>query len=55
MQANELTKENHDAIIVASIFHREVLSFLETWKKANIPFVFFNTEISDFEPLSYTG
>lgn len=54
-QANELNKEHHDAIIVTPIFHREVLPFLEIWKKANIPFVFFNTEISDFEPLSYIG
>jgi LacI family transcriptional regulator len=54
-QANELEKEYHDAIIVTPIFHREILPFLENWKKANTPFVFFNTEISDFEPLSYIG
>ncbi len=54
-QANELNKERHDAIIVTPIFHREVLPLLQEWKKAKIPFVFFNTEISDFEPLSYIG
>lgn len=54
-QANELNKEKHDAIIVTPIFHREVLPFLDIWKKEKIPVVFFNTEISDFEPLSYIG
>lgn len=54
-QANELNKERHDAIVVTPIFHREVLPFLEGWKKSGVPFVFFNTEISDFEPLSYIG
>ncbi len=54
-QANELNKEKHDAIIVTPIFHREALSFIENWKSANIPLVFFNTEISEFEPLSYIG
>ena len=54
-QANALNKEKHDAIIVTPIFYREVLPFLEGWKKAKIPFVFFNTEISDVEPLSYIG
>ena len=54
-QANELNKERHDAIIVTPIFHREVLPFLQEWKNANVPFVFFNTEISDYEPLSYIG
>ena len=55
VKAKEISEETHDAIIVAPIFHREVLPFLEIWKKADIPFVFFNTEISDFEPLSYIG
>lgn len=54
-QANELNKEKHDAIIVTPIFHREALPFLDHWKKEKIPFVFFNTEISDIEPLSYIG
>ncbi len=55
VQANALNKEKHDAIIVTPIFHREVVPFLEEWKKLKIPFVFFNTEISDVEPLSYIG
>ncbi len=54
-QAKALSAEEHDAIILAPIFNREVLPFLEQWKKESIPFVFFNTEISDFEPLSYIG
>lgn len=54
-QASELSKEKYDAIIVTPIFHREVMPFLGVWKEAKIPVVFFNTEISDFEPLSYIG
>lgn len=54
-KANEVTLDNPDGIILTPIFHREVLPFFETWKKSEIPFILFNTEISDFEPLSYIG
>lgn len=54
-KAEQLTGLQPDAIILTPIFHRQVLPFLELWKASNIPFVFFNTEIPDFQPLSYIG
>lgn len=54
-QANEVTSDHPDGIILTPIFHRESLPFFESWKKSEIPFVLFNTEIPDFEPLSYIG
>ena len=54
-KASELTLDNPDGIILTPIFHREVLPYFENWKKSDIPFVIFNTEIPDFEPLSYIG
>lgn len=54
-QATALSAANPSGIIVTPIFHRESLPFFESWKKAEIPFVLFNTEIPDFEPLSYIG
>ncbi len=53
--AKELSADKIDGIILAPIFYREVLSFLELWKKKNIPFVLFNTQIPDHNPLSYIG
>ncbi|TDG36518.1 LacI family DNA-binding transcriptional regulator [Pedobacter changchengzhani] len=54
-KANEVNNELPDGIILSPIFHRETLPFVQNWKKAEVPFVLFNTEISDFEPLSYIG
>ena len=54
-KASEVIDDLPDGIILSPIFQRETLPFIENWKKAQIPFVLFNTEISDFEPLSYIG
>src|SRR5690606_12903709 len=54
-QAEDTSRFNPDGIFLAPIFYREVLPFLEKWKKSGIPFVLFNTQISDFDPLSYIG
>ena len=54
-KAQQITEQAPDAVILTPIFHREILPFLEAWRKENIFFVLFNTEISDFEPLSYIG
>ena len=54
-KADEVTQDNPDGIILTPIYHRESLPFFEKWKNSAIPFVLFNTEISDFEPLSYIG
>ncbi len=53
--AKQLSAEKISGIILTPIFYREVLTFLEQWRKKNIPFVFFNTQIPDHNPLSYIG
>ena len=54
-QANKISEEGVDGIFLSPIFYREVLPFLEKWKSEKIPFVLFNTQIADYEPLSYIG
>jgi LacI family transcriptional regulator len=54
-QARKITEEGVDGIFLSPIFHKEALPFLKKWKESNIPFVLFNTEITDYEPLSYIG
>lgn len=54
-QAEEVTKSSPDGVLVAPVYYREVLPFFEKWKELNIPFVLFNTQIPDFDPLSYIG
>lgn len=53
--ADALTRENPDAIILSPIFYKEALPFFEKWKSNNVPFVLFNTEIQEYNPLSYIG
>lgn len=53
--AGLITEQHVDGIILSPIFYREVLPFLEQWKKDQIPFVLFNTQIPDYDPLSYIG
>jgi LacI family transcriptional regulator len=40
---------------LSPIFYRETLPFFENWKKRQIPFVLFNTQIADYDPLTYIG
>ncbi|MFD2245902.1 LacI family DNA-binding transcriptional regulator [Pontibacter ruber] len=44
-----------DGILVAPIFYRESLAFLNKWKSSKVPFVQFNTHIPAYEPLMYIG
>lgn len=53
--AKEVTKAQPDGILLSPIFYREVLPFFETWRNEDIPFVLFNTQIAEFNPLSYIG
>lgn len=46
---------NPDGILVAPIYYREALSFFHDWSARSIPFVLFNTQLSDYNPLSYIG
>ena len=54
-KAKELTDSKPDGILLSPIFYREILPFLEKWKKKEIPFVLYNTHITEHEPLSYIG
>lgn len=54
-KATEVADTNPDGILVAPIFHREAMPFLNNWREKNIPLIFFNTQLSDFEPESYIG
>ncbi|QEM10702.1 substrate-binding domain-containing protein [Mucilaginibacter rubeus] len=53
--ATQLTDDSPDGIILSPIFYRETLPFFEKWKKAKIPFVLFNTQIAECDPLCYIG
>ena len=54
-KANEVTQLAPDGILVSPIFYSESLPFLEKWKEMGISIVLFNTQISEFAPLSYIG
>ncbi|MET1054978.1 MAG: substrate-binding domain-containing protein [Pedobacter sp.] len=54
-KAEEATEANPDGILLAPMFYREVVPFFELWKEKEIPFVLFNTQIPEFDPLSYIG
>jgi LacI family transcriptional regulator len=53
--ADEITRRKPDGILLSPIYYKETLSFFETWSAENIPFVLFNTQIADYDPLSYIG
>jgi LacI family transcriptional regulator len=54
-KAQELTQHQPDGILIAPLFYRESLQFFSLWHEMRIPFVLFNTQIAEFEPLSYIG
>jgi LacI family transcriptional regulator len=54
-KANEITQKNPDGILLSPIYYKETLTFFEKWSAAGIPFVLFNTQIADYDPLSYIG
>lgn len=54
-KARELTATKPNGILLSPIFYHETLPFFESWKKAGIPFVLFNTQIAEYDPLSYIG
>ncbi|SDD72187.1 transcriptional regulator, LacI family [Mucilaginibacter pineti] len=54
-KAAELTAKKPDGILLSPIYYKETLPFFEKWNKEKIPFVLFNTQIADFDPLSYIG
>lgn len=54
-KAGELTRRHPDGILLAPIFHQEVLPFFAEWRQLRIPYVLFNTQIPQAAPLSYIG
>jgi LacI family transcriptional regulator len=54
-KATELTLKKPDGILLSPIYYKETLPFFEKWNADGIPFVLFNTQIADFDPLSYIG
>lgn len=54
-KAEEITRQKPAGILLAPIFYKQTLPYLEKWKKLKIPFVVFNTQIEDYKPLSYIG
>ncbi len=53
--AEEVTSSKPDGILIAPIFHKEVMPFFHKWEKLKIPFVLFNTQIMNIIPLCYIG
>jgi LacI family transcriptional regulator len=54
-QAKKITENRADGILLSPIFYRETMPFFLEWKAQNIPFVLFNTQISDSGAMSYVG
>lgn len=53
--ADKISEEEFDGVLVAPIFYRESLSYFNKWKRSSLPFILFNTQVLDYEPLSYIG
>jgi LacI family transcriptional regulator len=54
-QAQALTEVKPDGILLSPIFYRESIQYFKIWNTLKIPFVLFNTEIAECNPLSYIG
>jgi len=54
-EAEKISGLNYDGILLAPLFYRESLTFLNRWKLQGVPFNLFNTHIPDYEPLAYIG
>jgi LacI family transcriptional regulator len=54
-RAQEAFRKKPDGIITAPIFYDEALSFFKMLKNEEIPYVLFNTNIPEVNPLSFIG
>ena len=54
-QAKKLTEMQPDGIFLSPIFYRDTIPFFKQWQDENIPFVLFNTQITESGALSYVG
>lgn len=55
LKADEATQSSPDGILVAPLFYRESLALFQQWQTLQIPYVLFNTQIPEQQPLSYIG
>jgi LacI family transcriptional regulator len=53
--AEAVTRDNPDGILVAPIFYHETLPFFEQFRSTGTPYVLFNTNIPEVDPLSFIG
>jgi LacI family transcriptional regulator len=53
--AESVSESKPDGILVAPIFYHETLPFFNRFRESGIPFVTFNTNIPEAEPLSFIG
>ncbi|MDW7695141.1 LacI family DNA-binding transcriptional regulator [Flammeovirgaceae bacterium SG7u.111] len=53
--ASQVLKSKPDGLLIAPIFFRESSELFQGLKKANIPFVLFNTNISETSPMCFIG
>ncbi|WP_423129407.1 substrate-binding domain-containing protein [Gaoshiqia sp. Z1-71] len=44
-----------DSLLIAPIFHRESIAFFSILKEKKIPYILFNTNIPEAEPISFIG
>jgi LacI family transcriptional regulator len=53
--SRDVISSNPDGIVAAPIFYHEALPVFKSFKKMDIPYVLFNTNIPEVEPLSFIG
>ncbi|WP_022823830.1 LacI family DNA-binding transcriptional regulator [Hymenobacter norwichensis] len=54
-QAELATQSEPHGILIAPLFYRESLPFFKQWQQQQIPYVLFNSYITDIEAVSYVG
>ncbi|OKL40544.1 LacI family transcriptional regulator [Pontibacter flavimaris] len=54
-EADKVASRSFDGILVAPVFYRQSLAYFSKWRRQGIPFVLFNTQIPNYEPLMYIG
>jgi len=54
-KSDEIIKYKPDAILASPIFHSEALDFFDIIQKKGIPFIFFNSDIPEINPLCFIG
>ena len=55
VQSEKLLKKSFDGILIAPLFYQQYLHFAEKCNSKEIDLILFNTNISDYETLSYIG